>query len=222
MDETVTLLEAVRSGDAAQVDVLLSGNPGLVEARSDTGITPVLMAVYYGHPDLVPVLRKHGVELSLWEAAAVGDVESAQQRLDEAPTTLCEYSADGWTPLHLAVFFGHAPVAALLLERGADTTPISRNPMGVTPLQSALARGSEECVALLIQHGVDVRGGAPTSWPPLAYSAANNLPASARLLLEKGADLNACTPDGKTPLALAIEKGNEEVAELLRAHGATE
>ena len=222
MDDTVTLLEAVRSGDAAQVEALLTGNPGLIEARSDTGITPVLMAVYYGHPELVPVLRKHGVELSLWEAAAVGDVESAQQRLDEAPAHLGEYSADGWAPLHLAVFFGHAPVAALLLERGADTTLISRNPMGVTPLQSALARGSEESVALLIEHGADVRGGAPTSWPPLAYAAANRLNVSARLLLEKGADLNARTPDGKTPLALAIENENEELAELLREHGATE
>jgi ankyrin repeat protein len=221
-NDAVTFLEAVRGGDGAQVEALLEGEPGLVEARSDTGITAVLMAVYYGHPELIPVLRKRGVELSIWEAAAVGDAESVEQRLEETPSCLNEYSADGWTPLHLAVFFGQAPVAALLLERGADTTLISRNPMGVTPLQSALARASEESVALLIQHGADVRGGAPTSWPPLAYTAANGLTASARLLLEKGADVNARTPDGKTPLAMAIEKGNEDVAELLRGHGASE
>ncbi|MCC2672121.1 MAG: putative ankyrin [Armatimonadetes bacterium] len=219
MNAATGFLEAVRAGDSEKVDTLLSMEPGLIEQRSDTGITPVLMAMYFGHPELLPLLRRHGAELSVWEAAAVGDLESALQRLGEDPGQLSAYSPDGWTPLHLAVFFGHRPVAEVLLDRGADPTLVSRNPLGVTPLQSALARCNEECAALLVSCGADVNAGAPSSWPPIAYTGANGLPAAARLLLEHGADANARTPDGKTALTLALDKGHEEVAEVLRAHG---
>jgi ankyrin repeat protein len=38
--------------------------------------------------------------------------------------------------------------------------------------------------------------------------------------VEKGGDVNARTADGKTALKIAVEKGNKEVVECLKAHGA--
>ena len=40
-----------------------------------------------------------------------------------------------------------------------------------------------------------------------------------RLLLDQGADPLLANGDGKTPLDLAVEKGNAEVAEMLRIAG---
>jgi len=177
-----------------------------------------MLAMYYGHPELVPLLLQNGVVLSLSEACAVGDLKASEQ-LIAAPESLLTFTPDGWTPLHPAVFFGHAEVAVLLLNHGADTTTVSRNQVHVTPLQSALARGEEDCAALLIARGAEVSGGASTGWPPIAYTGANGLMRSARLLLEHGAEVSARTPDGKTALELAEEKGHAEVAALLREHG---
>ena len=50
---------------------------------------------------------------------------------------------DGFTPLHLAAFFGRLEAAALLVDRGADLEAPSRNPRfpSVRPLHSAIAGG---------------------------------------------------------------------------------
>jgi ankyrin repeat protein len=213
-------LNAVRGGEQAVVEALLAHDASLASTVDDNGVSAVLLAMYYGHPEVAVLLVRSGVALNLFEACAVGEREAAERLLSQAPETLAGYSPDGWTPLHLAVFFGHVPVARMLLERGADLAAVSRNPVDVTPLQSALAQGQEECVALLIASGADVGGGASKGWPPIAYAGANGLLESARLLLEHGADLNARTPEGKTALELAQEKGHGEVAALLREHGA--
>ena len=40
-------------------------------------------------------------------------------------------------------------------------------------------------------------------------------------LISQGVDMDARTADGQTPLQLAVDCGNDEIAELLRRHGAT-
>ena len=47
-------------------------------------------------------------------------------------------------------------------------------------------------------------------------------PEAGAVLLEAGADVSAKTKAGGTPLGLAVERGNTEVAKLLREHGGTE
>jgi ankyrin repeat protein len=55
----------------------------------------------------------------------------------------------------------------------------------------------------------------------LQAAAAADETAIARLLLEAGADANVEQPDGFTALDSAIQNGNDELRELLLAHGAT-
>lgn len=221
MSVEAEFLNAVRAGDAAALERLLLEDASLASTVDDDGTSAVLLALYYGHPDVVPVLLRSGVILTVFEARAVGDRKAVEQHLAHGPAILAGYTPDGLTPLHLAVFFGHDEVAGLLLERGADTSAASRNAVDVTPLQSALARGQEECAARLIAAGADVNGGNSKGWPPIAYAGAHGLVKSASLLLQRGANANAPTPDGRTALTLAKEKGHQEVAALLRQHGAT-
>ena len=91
--------------------------------------------------------------MSLFEASALGLVERVQERLEDEPALVNAHSHDGWTPLHLASFFGHIEVANLLLARGADVN--AQDDEGNTPLGRAIffARGRHEIIDVLRKHG---------------------------------------------------------------------
>ncbi|XP_021244285.1 oxysterol-binding protein-related protein 1 isoform X2 [Numida meleagris] len=59
----------------------------------------------------------------------------------------------GWTPLHLACYFGHAVVVEDLLKAGAEVNVL--NDMGDTPLHRAAFTGRKEVVMLLLQYNAD-------------------------------------------------------------------
>ncbi|XP_063155265.1 oxysterol-binding protein-related protein 1 isoform X2 [Candoia aspera] len=59
----------------------------------------------------------------------------------------------GWTPLHLACYFGHTSVVKDLLEVGADVNVL--NDMGDTPLHRAAFTGRKEVVMLLLECDAD-------------------------------------------------------------------
>ena len=61
----------------------------------------------------------------------------------------------GWTALHLAAGRGHKDVVALLLDRGAPTSP-RRTKDGQTALHLAAGSGHKDVVALLLDKGADV------------------------------------------------------------------
>ncbi|MGH0153314.1 UNVERIFIED_CONTAM: hypothetical protein FKN15_024763 [Acipenser sinensis] len=56
----------------------------------------------------------------------------------------------GWTPLHLACYFGHKHVVEELLKAGAEVNVL--NDMGDTPLHRAAYTGRKELVMLLLQY----------------------------------------------------------------------
>jgi len=73
-------------------------------------------------------------------------------------------------------------------------------------------------VALLIAHGADVnRGNLDT---PLAMAAGTGDSAMVGLLLRAGADPNTLKGHGKTPLQVALSWKYEDIARMLREHGA--
>src|SRR6266545_3736249 len=120
MQPEVEIFGALATGQTERFKSLLDEHPNLVNARNENGDSLLLSAVYMGRKDLFELLLQKGAGVSLFEASAVGLLDRVQEQVELDPALVNTYSHDGWTPLHLASFFGHQEVARLLLARGAD------------------------------------------------------------------------------------------------------
>ena len=181
----------------------------------ESGLSEIMKALYHGKKDVVNELLASGVDLNIYEAAGTGQTHRLRELIAADPSLVNSYSADGFTPLGLSVFFGHAENVNALLAAGAEVNLPSRETMKVTPLASASAAGQYEIARVLIEHGADVNARATNDFTPLHESAASGKMEFTRLLLEHGADVKARTSDGKTPLDYARAHNRDEIVELL-------
>jgi ankyrin repeat protein len=198
---------------------MASADPTLIDARSRTGESAILTAVYHRQKEIVNLLVARGAALSIFEACAAGELERVERLLADE-RGINTYSPDGWTPLHLAAFFGHPKITEMLLAQHADVAARSRNSNGNTPLHAALAGNHKFVVGLLIGHGADVNAADANGWRPLHLAAANNNLDAIRALIAQGADVTAGNGEGSTPLSIAQEKNHREAAAILRKFGA--
>lgn len=98
-------------------------------------------------------------QLDVFEAAALGRHPrlAAILRADDALAQA--WSADGFTALHYACFFGTPDCTTTLLDAGAPIDEPSRNDMGVRPINAAAAgQHPFEHVRILLARGADVDG----------------------------------------------------------------
>src|SRR3954451_25381176 len=132
-------IDAIKAGEFERVKAMVSADPTLIDARSRTGDSAILTAVYHRQKQIVNLLVARGASLSIFEACAAGEVERVERLLHESArgaigaAGVNDYSSDGWTPLHLAAFFGHAKIAELLIAHDADVVVTSRGANRNTP-----------------------------------------------------------------------------------------
>jgi ankyrin repeat protein len=216
MDSTKEFIEAVKKNDVDKLKSLLQDDITLVYARSDEDVSAFMLAVYYQKKAITKLLLEQGLTLDIFEAAAYGDLLRVAELLKDKPSLLNGYSSDGWTPLHLAAYFGNRKITELLLDLEADVLLRSKNPLQATALHSALSNKHWEVARLLIQKGADIHAAtAGTLFTPLHYAVANGSLDIAKLLVSLGVDSGAKTNDGKTAIELAREKGHKEIANYL-------
>jgi ankyrin repeat protein len=213
------LLEAIEAGDDERAVRLVREQPELAGARGADGLSAVLAALYRGKGDLVRALLDAGPELDVFEAAAVGDVARLRTLVDEDPSLATAWSADGFTALHFASFFGHPEAAALVIERGADLEARSTNEQfafDARPLHSAAAGRNRDVCEVLLDAGADVNAVQHGGYTALIDAAQAGDEGLADLLLGRGADASARLDDGRGASDLAAAAERPKLAERLR------
>lgn len=209
------LHEAIRIGDEARVKALLDADPALVHGGGAAGMAPLLLAIYTKRPIMAKLLLGRGALLDVYAAAAMGETEACKRFIQADDVLLEMASSDGWTPLHLACFFGNLETAEMLLEMGADVKVRSANAMHNTPLHAAAASRNQDICALLLSHGAEVNATQQAHYTALHSAAANGDVEIVRLLLAHEASASAKSEKGETALDMARQRGHTAVVELL-------
>jgi ankyrin repeat protein len=153
MGEIETLIEAAKAGDLGKVRALLGENFLLASQRLSNGESPLMAALYRGHHDVVAAIIDAGADIDIFAAAATGRIDDLRRVVGE--DSVNAYAYDGWTPLHLAAFFGHLEAVRLLLDARADMDAVSRNSLDNTPLHAATAGKHADVALLLLESGAD-------------------------------------------------------------------
>jgi hypothetical protein len=142
------LLDAAESGSLAQARALLAARVS-PNARDDTGMTPLMVAVIHGHGEVARLLLDAGADVNARDGsgatalmlAANNDRVGLLQTLVDRRADVNVRTRAGWTALTYAAWKGHPAAARRLLAAGADSALIDRR--GWTPLQYATWRAAD-------------------------------------------------------------------------------
>lgn len=210
---------AIEAGDTADVTNVLAADPSLADARNAEGLSPIMVAAYWGRDDILAALIEHRDPMDFWEAAIVGDLERLQELIDTDPSLVTEHSPDGFTGLHFSAFFGKPAAVDVLLRAGADVATRTNNVFHNLPIHAAVA-GSDlrvrlDCVARLLKAGASPNERAEGS-TPLMEAAGQGDDELVELLLAHGANAVLVDDQGRSAADRATEGGHESLAARLR------
>jgi ankyrin repeat protein len=185
----VSLVQAVKNGDAASVRAMVKAKADTNSAEPD-GTTALHWAVQQGNVEVVDLLIRSGARVA----------------------TANRY---GVTPLTVACTSGNAAIVERLLAAGAD--PNTTLPDGETALMTASRTGRADVLKTLIARGANVKAREPRKGQTaLMWAAAENNVAAIRTLVEAGADINEKSTGGSfTPYLFAVRGGHVDAARAL-------
>jgi uncharacterized protein len=220
MPDLKSFHEQIKCGDLDSVRAAIAEDASLLDAPNESGQTAFLLAKYYRREDVAAFLLDRGPKLDLFTACVAGRTSDVLEQVNRDPSLLQAHSTDGWTPLHLAAFFGQADLANALLDLGAPINTRATNAMKNTPLHAAAAGGHAQVVELLLKRGADPNGAQEGGWTALHSAAQSGNRDMVVTLLANGANANTRAANNQSPLDLALSHGHRELAALLEELGA--
>jgi ankyrin repeat protein len=197
-DPSSELRAAAAANDSAPVGELLSRGAD-IEARDAQGRSPLLLATRENAVDAARVLIGAGADVN-----AKDDI--------------------GDSPYLYAGAEGRLQILRMTLKAGADLASVNR--YGGTALIPAAHHGHVATVHELLKTAIDVDHVNDLGWTALLEAIILGNGGSAhieivQLLIDAGADVDLADGDGVPPLAHARTRGYAEIADRLRAAGAS-
>ncbi|MEO8074907.1 MAG: ankyrin repeat domain-containing protein [Acidobacteriota bacterium] len=171
------VLVAARRGDLAALDAAIAERANL-EVEDVTGLTPIMRAAVFGHPDAVTRLAAAGANVN--------------------------HMAEGMTALHFAAEAGDAPTIEALVAAKANIE--ARGDQGwPTPLLWAASQGSSAGVHALVAAGANGQVFKAGDKPALSHAVEQGRITMVRDLLKGGARPNERVGEGwQPPLHVAL------------------
>ncbi|KAM0265401.1 hypothetical protein ACHAQJ_000243 [Trichoderma viride] len=164
------------------------------------------------HLRVAQLLIDNGADVNIRACTEIAN-ECATEREKREPQSL----------LYHCAYYGHTPMAKLLLQNGAAVNVNLQAGQFANALQMASSEGRIEMVQLLLDHGAEVNaqgGYHGTALNAVCDSFSGTDPIHVvRLLLEHGADVNAEGDEFGTALQAACVR-NPGIVQLLLEHGA--
>ena len=154
---------------------------------------------------------------NLVDAVASAD-HAAAAALVKAGTDVNAATADGSTPLHLAVNKGDRELVQLLLKAGAK--PDTPNRYGVRPIALAAENGDAMVLLMLLKAGASATAVQADGDLPITIAARTGAPDALKALMAHGASPNVANERGQTPLMWAAAANNGAAVALLLEAGA--
>ncbi|KAK1622933.1 hypothetical protein BDP81DRAFT_454944 [Colletotrichum phormii] len=187
------LYGAVKKGLAEVVKLLLvaGADPNDSEAMED----PLHYAIVQGNEAMVKLLlfRTCCIRTSKasMDSQGIATTSTSCETPDQQQLRLeADYEHDDPgrpNPLHIAVGYGHARIANLLLEKGANA---DRLIAGKPALHIAVSNGDRNCMNVLLENGANPDQCDSYGFNVLRQAVDNYDVPHARFIIEKGADVN--------------------------------
>lgn len=207
--------EEVKRGNLEAVRAAIGEDPSLLNATNASGQSAFLLAKYYRQEATADFLLSLNPKLDVFNLCVAGRASAALEAIDRDPQLLKAHSSDGWTPLHLAAFFGHPEIATALLDRSAEVDARSTNGLNNTPLHAAAAGAHTTLVELLLARGANPNARQEGGWTALHSAAQAGNRRMVEVLLASGAEKDVRAANNQLPLDLALSRGHSEIADLL-------
>lgn len=213
----ITQLETyIENGQLEEMVDLLSKKPHLAQENTSHQISPLRLACYYKKMDIANAIAEFIPSLNIFDACAIGKFDDLTLLIFKDPQAINEYSADGFTPLGLACYFGHEEIARFLVLKGANVNLPSENGFNAFPLHAATSNNHYNLAKMLLEAGAQPNVCQKSGVTPLHSAAQAGNIEMIILLLEHGADVTIRMEGGKLPADLAAEKGFQEIADILK------
>ena len=204
-----------------ELSKLLIDSGADVGAKNNDGGTPLNLAVQVENIELAKLLIYRGANCRngyLRWAILMGNEDLVEYLISARADVNCR-DCTGETPLHTAIRRSRngtteIEVAKLLIASGANVR--AKDVDGWTALHFVK---NIELAKLLICAGADVNAKSNSGITPLHFVNSIDL---AKLLISAGANVNCRDEKNKSVLYNVIDKGNIELANFLREHGAIE
>eukprot|EP00029_Vermamoeba_vermiformis_P003176 TRINITY_DN13551_c0_g1_i1.p1 TRINITY_DN13551_c0_g1~~TRINITY_DN13551_c0_g1_i1.p1 ORF type:complete len:167 (-),score=52.34 TRINITY_DN13551_c0_g1_i1:61-561(-) len=126
-------------------------------------------------------------KITLWDAAADGNLDLVKKRLDNTWTQINAQDVQGKTAVGEAAKWGHLEVVKFMKEKGADLE--LADTAGSRPLHLAAFNGKDDVVSWLIHDAkCDINARDADGNTPLIKAASRGHISTVKLLLQSGAD----------------------------------